>query len=168
VLAIRLFFLSCCQTENATQQKARPELLSATTLEAGISMTVKLPSKGISGSSFPLSILVHNQGKAEAQIIDSIANPLEMRIVDSAGREVPFTRFGRKFYRTDVFHGSAAIRRLAPGESKLEVVELQRVFDLTLPGRYLLRIVSRRIDVPGSRFHLKIEKLAFFVSEPPL
>ena len=145
------FFALVVSVEAEPGQKMEPELLSRTTQDSDLSLTLKLPAKVRGGSSLPLTVLVHNQSKDKLAIVEeSLSNPMELRIVDSEGREVPFTRYGKKYYRTDVFHGSAGRRRLLPGASMMEVVELQRVFDLSLEGTYTLSFTSlpQRVRVP--------------------
>jgi hypothetical protein len=136
-------------------------------VQKDVVMTTSLPEEVIAGSAFNLKITVQNQSKA--QVVGRTMTKywdFDLDLVDSKGKPVPFTRFGKMAYGDARKEGSGIDIEIAAGESMEVTLNIARVFDLTREGEYTLSL-TRELQVAGQGIVLKIEEIKFKVVAGP-
>ena len=119
--------------------------------EKGVVLLASMPRKVTAGSEANLRITVTNNGQTSLRYkSDGFGNYsfATLELSNSKGDAVLYTRFG-SVVNDDTRDGSASVRLLKPGH-KIEVnLNLSRLYDLSEPGEYNLRINRSFNGVPS-------------------
>jgi hypothetical protein len=107
-------------------------------------------SDGKLRAGHPVTVLVGLRNKTSSKAEFATVSTLfdyTYELTHQDGREVALTTFGQRGVAAAGVGGGGALRSLAPEEEYTVEVPLNRIFDLSVPGRYTLR-VSRTIKSP--------------------
>jgi hypothetical protein len=125
-------------------------LLQTHVLGRGTPFTLKLSASSEdvkAGSQVRIEIIFTNTSDQEIHLsrppgdVPEAAYSYAFEVRDEKGELVPETRYGRPFKDgTARIRGSWAGWTLKPGESLKEASILNQLFDLSLPGRYTVRV----------------------------
>ena len=119
--------------------------------------------ESIVGSAVPLKIKVQNESKKNLNSWEKGKYwDYDLKLLDSKGRPVPLTQFGKVVYGGARNFGSGQEKRFAAGKQVEETLNLIRVFDLSMEGEYTLSI-----NRTFGEIDLKIEGMRFKLVEEP-
>jgi len=104
-----------------------------------VELSVEADGQSFAGGPLVVRITIRNSGKDKLKHVEpGIYQVFTFRVVDQDGTPVPMTRFGQKKL---VGRGTGGkTRTLPPGSYYATVYNLSRLFDLTVPGSYCLRV----------------------------
>ena len=112
------------------------------------------------GKNFVVNVDLKNETKLSIPLSITIAPDqaefrYNIKMFDADGNKVPYTTWGRALYlHEDVVHDSDVLFSLKPGEVRHDSFILNKVFDVNLPGEYMIR-VSREIYVSDHTVNIK-------------
>ena len=122
------------------------------TASSGISMTAAMPESAYNaGDRIPLTITFRNESQHEIFIsetngADAADRDFELEVLNDGGQRVPYTLYGKEAHSPDPGRFrffSFKRKRIEAGGSIQQVIVLNKVFDLTLPGKYSVRVTRQ-------------------------
>jgi hypothetical protein len=139
-------------------------------VQSNVVLSVTLPKVSIAGERVNIELSLENKGEEDI-LYASISKyrDYELQVYDEKKKEVPMTRFGTLAIGAD--HGERwkfNQKKLASNKRLSSVVDLARLFDLTLPGEYTLnvkRVVNE--NLLGKEMALEVKGVLFTISEAP-
>jgi hypothetical protein len=141
----------------------------------GVTMEIAVRTENVAGEPIPLRITITNRSSKPAVFVRRerwwvFQGDFDVRIADTGGEAVAPTRFGRAALVPSV-SGKARVHRVSPGDSWSTVLNLARVYDLSVSGRYRVS-VTRVICEPSTQpnppsLKIEVKDLEFLVAEPP-
>lgn len=92
---------------------------------------------------------------------------LRFMIVDENNDAVPLTRYGKAYFESQLAEVNREViwTPVAEESCKLEL-DISRLFDLTLPGKYRITVTKDMQPVTGDQFTIVLEAVEFEVTEP--
>ena len=147
--------------------------------ESGVYLAVSLPPALRAGSPVPLTVILKNSGKENANLQLFVGNGLPfvaLAVEDKKGNSTPLTLRGKKYLyptdRADVIlagEGSFRARTLKPAQtSDLSVENLALFYDLTLAGDYSVT-VEKTLRIGSGEATRKVRlkaKVQFTIENP--
>lgn len=115
----------------------------------GITITVEL-SKSIYSAGTPISLAVRLKNVDEQEVKLRVANQYTMYkivVTDEEGIEMPKTLFAQKQFWGAAFPKSFI--SLAPGQEYSVVLPINRLFDMTLAGKYTINVSKPIVTQKG-------------------
>ena len=148
----------------AQEKPAKMKFAQKTVTQNGIEMFACLSAENTAGSAVNLNLAVENKSKEKAEFFSRGKYwDYDLKVLDSKGRPVPLTLFGKVAYGdARTIGGSGLEEALAPGKQMKETLNIARVFDLSQEGEYTLTVRMRI-----GKSDLKIENMTFKVKEEP-
>lgn len=120
-----------------------------------VSVTISTPTASVAvGKPIPLQVQLKNISGHEIRAGEVVGhNQAELNYIvtmlDSKGRPVPPTSYGTAARSRHVMIISEVAKRLGPGQALAQHTELAKLFEITEPGNYTVRV--GRIWPPSSK-----------------
>lgn len=146
------------------------EDLVQTAEQSNVVLSAALTKDCIAGEPVNLVLLLKNKGKEDVFYADSSEyRDYRIEVYDAKKEKVPMTRFGTRFIGASPGERWRCIyKKLAPGEQIRSVVNLARLFDLTIADEYTIsitRIVNE--NQPDKEIKLEVRGVPFTISDAP-
>src|SRR5579862_10061367 len=108
------------------------------------------------GSPVPVSFKFLNSSDHAVTLTDTDPEcDYRITVIDEQGRPIRLTEVGQTIYKSTTCQGTIIRRNLTtldPGESEEEIIDAARLFDVTEPGKYTVRVERDLSDIkPGCR-----------------
>jgi hypothetical protein len=147
--------------------KKAPKVVSKTTKQADVALTVNLPESVVVGAPLRATAVLDNQSTGVVHYFESSReNIFELSMKDSQGKAVPLTRFGR-LHVANIKTPARNVRRdIAPGAPLTLTVDVGRMFDLSIADTYTLTLDCKLFDEAEKLIRLEIQNVTFTVQEP--
>lgn len=125
--------------------------------KAPLSVDITVPQDAVPiGSDIKIGVSITNMS---SHLVSFLRTPggdhgellMEIEVTDEQGNPVPGTKYGEslKEHGIDSLEGSRITERLKPGESFKDYVVLNRLYDLSHPGKYTVYAKQRIPDHLG-------------------
>jgi len=121
--------------------------------ESGCLLSISVPDTQIQGGrGVELRIIFRNDGQNEV-IFPRISNWFDYKynVLYEDDQVVSLTKFGEIYIRA-ISSGSRAIRTISPGSEVHTELLINRLYDMSLPGRYTLEAFKEIPNPSGSGF----------------
>jgi hypothetical protein len=130
-----------------------------------VELLCTIPGDAKAGSAIGLKLEVTNRRKNEIQFFVSRFEDYRFIVSDGGGKQVPLTRFGEAFKRSE--DGRRVPIIVPPGETRETIVNLGLIFDLSMPGEYRLSVSLRYREGFEPDTALEIKAIPFTVLRTP-
>lgn len=128
----------------SSDESSKGVVMDTKTTMRGAELSVSLPGKYHTGEEVASTFSLKNNGKSDLFYGHTTDyNDFRVTIHDSQGKLVPFTRFGEEEL-SGTGEGQIVkkyfVKKLAPGETLQHSYNLERLFDLTVAGKYKVSV----------------------------
>jgi hypothetical protein len=152
------------QPFKASDQAAKVEEVNRgeKSIEGVVVLAAEIPRISVAGQTIPLSLELKNLGKEVVVFSDSVVTTFSIKMKTKEDTFVPPTLYLRWLDEVAQKKKRASIIELAPGKKASVVVNLDRLFDVSLFGEYSVAIEAnyRVKQTPG---RVVIDKLDFTI-----
>lgn len=165
IVLIQLLTLLNVVAEVSENIKQIDEQAERAVLKNGVEMTVQVNKNNI--VSQPLAMKISLTNLSDETISHGHIrgyDDYDVVVLDSFGMQVPLTRYGKNCVASKE-GGKLAIADLQPGWMYSITLNLQRLFDLTIPGKYQVSISKRINPFRPLEYVIDVPDLEFFVLE---
>lgn len=143
---------------------AKPKSPTRSVQNQGVELSCSLLSEA--KGPIELKLGVTNRRKKEIRFFISRFQDYRFIVVDAENKQVPLTRFGEAFKRSE--DGRRVPITVPAGESRETTVNLALIFDLSMPGEYRLSLTLRYREGFEAEIPLQIKDIPFTVPQSPL
>ncbi len=133
----------------------------------GVDLNVVVDVEYVAGKNADCRIEIRNRSdKTLVYFYGSSYRDFYMELVDADRRPVPRTRFGSRLGTRRDRSSGRATRELKAGESRTEDINLARVFDLSVPGKYTLSVKTVLNELELDAVNLALDNIPIMVRDP--
>ena len=148
------------------------DALEKSTVTNGVNLNLRMRTKTPAGEPVEVAFTIENRSNRD--IVNGFQNPGDcdfvLKVLNDVEKEVPYTLYGqfRKPREPVRDFVSYHVVTIPPGQSHSTIINLNLLFDLTIPGRYRLE-AQKSIDLwkPSCR-ELKLGNCEFYITRPPV
>lgn len=121
------------------------------------------------GERIILNVCLKNIGQHDVKVITTQPSPIyQVSVLLPDGKESPLTLYGNSIFKNPWEDGSQSTRILKPGEETHVELQLSRLFDFSLAGKYVVsvkRAVIRKDGTVRPKLYATSNKLKITVDE---
>jgi hypothetical protein len=145
----------------ATEKDGKKPVAEKRVENMDVLMSASVPELSVAGSTINVKIKIENKSKEDIEFRAMGKYwDYNLKLLDSKGRLVALTKFGKIAYGGSRDVGSGQMGTLGTGKQMEVTLNLSRIFDLSVGGEYKLNL-SRNLNA----IILKIDGLRFKLGE---